>query len=1065
MRGLLSEPSRLFLLGVFLGAGCVNANDSGADVAKPSLDSTIEEDAVQSLPLIHARIASFDPRAQSGEWASFSKNRDVTDGSRPFILQFDGHIQPERIADLLDLGVRVMSYVPDNALLVYVTPDVARLLSTARDVRAVYEQPPALRIDSDLLTASRAQSAHVGVGAEADIDIDIELILGDPAMRRRVENDVRALGGHVVERSPAVEARASGRILWARVPLHRILDMGSRTDVAYIGPHAEHELLNDTSRWTIQAGATETGRTPIWDQGLRGQGQTVGMADTGVFTGSCFFGGTKMAGYEDFASRVDGDGDGHGTHVAGSIAGDNNADGVYSTNDGMAPAARLFVQDVGAGRSLDGIPSDLGDLFLSAYRGGVRVHSNSWGSFGSSYSSEARSVDAFVASHPDFTVVFSNGNSGPSSGTVSSPATAKNVISVGATYNGAASGSLASFSSHGPTDDGRIKPTVSAPGVNIVSASNALSCGTRTLSGTSMAAPTVAGAVALVRQYFVDGYYPSGQARASDGFGPSAALIKATLLAGTRNMTGLNVDAALPGQGQGFGAVNLSDSLYFAGEAQHMFVRDGESVGQGTSKTYDVTVTGGPLRVALVWTDPPAATFTSRALVNDLNLVVSGSGIDFRGNVLTNGISQSGGSSDARNVEELVNLPSAPAGAYRITVSGANVPSGPQAFALVATGAVIESDDGSGGGSGGGDGGGNDGGTEPPDTGTATAVFYPSADAVGWTRSGETGHHLGDDDMYAGYLSNVDYAAVASFDVQLPTGTQVTKATLALTGQTTDYLSGGSFRVELIDLEVDDTLTHSQLTGASTGAIIDAAFSSSNLGVSRENSFTLPVDQIVSGRPVTVRIVGASSSVASVMSWDSGYGTGGLGIRPSLTIEYEEAGDSAGDTLELRPTAEQVGWVLSSESSGNHAGDDDIYAGQLGDNVYLGFAQFNAAGYDGRPAELVLTGQTTAFVASSEFTVEVVALSAVASVNYADVAAAPALAVLGSVPSTDVGARLENRFSLPASSMQTRNGLLTIRVRGSAVGSVMSWDSGYGTGGLGITPVLRVQRASSSSTR
>src|SRR5207253_302706 len=121
---------------------------------------------------------------------------------------------------------------------------------------------------------------------------------------------------------------------------------------------------------------------------------------------------------------------------------------------------------------------------------------------------------------------------------------------------------LASYSSHGPTLDGRIKPDIAAPGtVRAATESSGVSSSfgsatsrtaqdaavnpsdpdnTRTLSsisGTSFSSPMAAGAALLVRQYYVDGYYPNGARQAANGFIPSNALVKATLLISGRNMT------------------------------------------------------------------------------------------------------------------------------------------------------------------------------------------------------------------------------------------------------------------------------------------------------------------------------------------------------------------------------------------------------------------------------------------------------------------------------------------------------------------------------------------------
>lgn len=149
-------------------------------------------------------------------------------------------------------------------------------------------------------------------------------------------------------------------------------------------------------------------------------------------------------------------------------------------------------------------------MFITAYNAGARLHTNSWGGGGSSYNAAAMSADRFMWEHKDFLALFANGNAGPGVGSVGYPASAKSVVSVGATENGAGAENIASFSSNGPTADGRIKPTITAPGVNIISADsdgikNSNNSGTLAYSGTSMATPTVAGAAALVRQYYTEG--------------------------------------------------------------------------------------------------------------------------------------------------------------------------------------------------------------------------------------------------------------------------------------------------------------------------------------------------------------------------------------------------------------------------------------------------------------------------------------------------------------------------------------------------------------------------------
>jgi hypothetical protein len=165
----------------------------------------------------------------------------------------------------------------------------------------------------------------------------------------------------------------------------------------------------------------------------------------------------------------------------------------------------------------------------------------------------ARETDEFCWSHRDFLPVFAAGNFGGAASHVANPATSKNGLAVGASLGG----DVAPYSSIGPTHDGRLKPDVMAPGETRSAASGArkgaIGCETATLAGTSMAAPLVAGAALLVRQYFIDGYHPSGRRVARDSLLPSGALLKAVLVNGAaplRGAAGCAAGLARPGRVQ-----------------------------------------------------------------------------------------------------------------------------------------------------------------------------------------------------------------------------------------------------------------------------------------------------------------------------------------------------------------------------------------------------------------------------------------------------------------------------------------------------------------------------------
>ncbi|KNC51787.1 uncharacterized protein AMSG_12105 [Thecamonas trahens ATCC 50062] len=269
---------------------------------------------------------------------------------------------------------------------------------------------------------------------------------------------------------------------------------------------------------------------------------------------------------------------------------------------------------------------------------------------------------------------------------------------------------VAPFSSRGPTTDGRLKPDLMAPGQDIVSAhsdgggNSAEHCATGSpsganqaallsMAGTSMACPTMAGLAALVRQYYLSGYYPSGSASASAQLMPSAALVKATLINSAVPLTG-EIDVgnngtyvrltSIPSIFQGFGRVQLDNALKFASSSHALYVDDSMQVSTDATVNYCISgVTNAQsLKATLVWSDVPGSPSSSIALVNDLNLYMGTDEKTQTGNWVTK--------RDTRNtVEQAVLAPSSiiSGTTYKVQVKGWNVPSGPQNYALVITGA------------------------------------------------------------------------------------------------------------------------------------------------------------------------------------------------------------------------------------------------------------------------------------------------------------------------------------------------------------------------------------------
>lgn len=631
----------------------------------------------------------FDPREESAGAVEPSRSR-----KRPaadwHIVQFDHPLTRAERDRIRGHGLKLAEYVPNLAYLERLT---ARQLATVADdpaFRAAMPMHPKLKLSPGIgelvhRTDKRRRAKGLQLMATLFADANPKTAAGN--LRKAGATDVKVLddrrrGGQAKVRF-VVKSRAAAEAL-AELP-----------QVRWIEEMAEVLNDNGTTAGTMQSGTP--GNETVWDQGLHGEGQIVGMMDTPADFNHCWFQDTanntpnpahrKVVGYRDTESGAP---ERHGTYVAGIVAGDdvNNPGG--DANRGNAWAARLTF-----GHNDDVSDGDVSMLeYLTAAAGdGAAIHTNSWHQEPTpQYNQVAADVDTFVWNNEDHFVCGSSGNAGESIGP---PGTAKNALCVSAAQR---SPNQMNFGdgNNGPTADdrGRRKPEIFAPGCNIQSAQWNTPCTvfSRNNCATSWATPAVAAAAALARQYYTEGFYPTGAAEPHHSFTPSGALLKATLLNSTIDMTGI---AGYPGNQEGWGLIRLDNTLVFPGSARDLRVwdtrnADGLFTGDSRDHHVDVASNAQQLRVTLVWSDPPAAAGATDPVVNDLDLTVTspdGTQV-FLGNVFGAGAqSMTGGTPDSVNNVEMVVVNQPAPGDWTITVSATavNVGNPGQGYAVVAT--------------------------------------------------------------------------------------------------------------------------------------------------------------------------------------------------------------------------------------------------------------------------------------------------------------------------------------------------------------------------------------------
>lgn len=738
------------LIAISLSSNAALTEKFNIPAAKPSVQQSSKTTGNQ----LALAVGIFDPL---DEKLVFNKSKGPSiESSKYLIVQFhDGKADSEW---LRRQGINVVSYLPSNAYIVSKTKNISDLLKSNDNIRWNGSYMSSYKISPELWGHQQKNMQKLDLMVAFFNDYPKKHING--ILRKYLPNV--KVENHFFGKSNMVSLSLGNN------NLDDVLIKLSQIDVVqFVERVKPQKFLNTEAVSAVQGNVNAVSsatndsytpsNTPIWDRGLIGSGQIIGVTDSGLDSNEDWFvhydngqtithivteaeattppavgtlypdrkviGNFIMPGAEDY------DQGGHGTHVMGSVLGDRlEAIGLgptgsissptnpgYDNDDGMAPNAQLLVQDIGGtGEDEDGNPEDAltgqgsSPMWQQAYDAGVRIHSNSYGSTGDgAYSFSDLRVDETLHELEDMLILFAAGNdgSGGANGknTIGSPANGKNVLSIGAITHGNGS-EVVGFSSRGPTDDGRLKPDIMAAGSSIESAANDDENSTtislperRTTSGTSMSTPITAGASALMRQYYTDGFYPTGVANPADAHTPTGPLMKATLINGAGTSKGGNKTHHHFDFDYGWGQVFLSNSILFDDSDKQMRVWEvtnpnGLKTGEDIEFKLEVK-SNQNLAITLAWYDLPGPFGSSKTLVNDLDLTVQVNGSSYKGNVFSStAVSGTGGTRDSINTVEQVRIPTPVEGLYTITVKGANIPGNGslnairQGFALVATG-------------------------------------------------------------------------------------------------------------------------------------------------------------------------------------------------------------------------------------------------------------------------------------------------------------------------------------------------------------------------------------------
>ena len=453
--------------------------------------------------------------------------------------------------------------------------------------------------------------------------------------------------------------------------------------------------------FTSNAGSAITSRANHLYQGgslglnVQGQDMKVGVWDSGpVLDSHVEFSDFKITNF-DFTETSN-----HGTHVMGTII----ANGVNASARGIAFNA--------IGDSYDWT-NDYSEMAGAAATGLLVSNHSYWIGPGLStwilgaYDSRARQLDEIAFAAPFYLPIAAAGNDRNRTDLpvinaqlnakfgydlIRGMQNAKNFLTVGAVTNvsnyiDASSVTMSSFSSWGPTDDGRIKPEVVAKGVTVFSTTSSSDTSYGNLSGTSMASPAVSGSAVLLQQHYHNLYNSYMRAATLKG-----------IVIHTADEAGIYEG---PDYEFGWGLINTSSAAsLISNKSTNSSIVDERTLSNGNSYSTTVFANGSePLKVSISWTDRAFSSDNNgvndpetKYLVNDLDILVTKDGENFFPWKLNKDLpyepATKVSTNDVDNFER-VDIEN-PSGVYTITVSHkGSLVGGSQNYSLIVSGPQV----------------------------------------------------------------------------------------------------------------------------------------------------------------------------------------------------------------------------------------------------------------------------------------------------------------------------------------------------------------------------------------